>query len=66
MLPWVMNCLLPFSTYSSPWRFARVFMAAASEPLPDSDSAYAATFSPDASGGHSRFFCSSVPATRIG
>src|SRR6266566_5191127 len=39
---------------------------AASDPLPVSYSAYAATLSPDASGGHSRFFCSSVPATRIG
>ena len=61
-----MNCLEPLSTYSSPYRFARVFIAAASEPDPVSERAYAATFSPDASGGHSRFFCSSVPATRIG
>jgi len=66
MLPCVMNCLVPLSTYSLPCFVARVFIAAASEPLPGSDRAYAATFSPDASGGQSRFFCSSDPATRIG
>src|SRR5437867_470352 len=65
-LPCVMNCLVPLSTYSWPYFFARVFIAAASEPLPGSESAYAAIFSPDASGGHSLFFCSSDPATRIG
>src|SRR5229473_6768558 len=66
MLPPVMNCLVPLRTYSLPWRLARVFIAAASEPLPVSESAYAATCSPDARGGQSRFFCSSEPATRIG
>src|SRR3989442_15659602 len=66
MLPWVMNCLVPLRTYSLPYFLARVFIAAASDPLPGSESAYAATFSPDASGGHMRFFCSSEPATRIG
>src|SRR5258708_21925525 len=66
MLPCVMNCLVPFSTYSFPCFLARVVNAPASDPLPGSESAYAATFSPAASGGHSRFFCSSVPATRIG
>src|ERR1700680_4577981 len=61
-----MNCFEPLSTYSLPWRLAIVVIAAASEPEPVSESAYAATFSPDARGGHSRFFCSSEPATRIG
>src|SRR6185437_4172784 len=62
----VMNCFVPFSTYSLPCCTARVFIAAASEPLPVSERAYEATFSPEASGGHRRFFWSSEPATRIG
>src|ERR1700686_5147015 len=61
-----MNCFEPLSTYSLPCRLATVFIAAASDPDPVSESAYAATFSPEARGGHRGFFCSSEPATRIG
>ena len=45
---------------------ARVRMAHASEPLPDSVSANAASSSPRASGGTRSAICSSLPWLRIG
>ena len=60
-----MNRLPPSSTYSSPSRRAVDRIAALSEPLPGSVSAYAASHSPDASFGRNRCFCSSVPASLI-
>ena len=58
----MIHCLAPLMRSS----FTRVRMAPASEPLPDSVSAKAASSSPAASGGTSRSICSSEPWLRIG
>ena len=60
--PLVIHCLAPVILSS----VTRVRMALASDPLPDSVSANAASSSPDASGGTSRAICSSLPWLMIG
>ena len=58
----MIHCLVPLSLPSA----ARVRMAPASEPLPDSVSAKAASSWPWASGGTRRSICSALPLARIG
>ena len=58
----MIHCFVPVSASST----ARVRIAPASDPLPDSVSAKAASSWPCASGGTSRSTCSSVPCCRIG
>ena len=64
-VPFVMNIFVPFSTQSSPSRFARVCKLAASEPLPGSVSPKHPSDSPLAIRGNQERFCSSVPHFRI-
>ena len=64
--PFVIHCLEPFSTQSSPSDTALVRSEPASEPAPGSVSANAPSCSPRASGGTKRARCSSVPNARIG
>ena len=52
---------VPFSTYESPSRTARVFMAAASLPASRSDSAYENVDSPAATAGRNSCLSSSLP-----
>ncbi len=60
--PLVIHIFSPFNTQlPSSWRVARVRAASASEPDPDSLSAYAPTVSPDTSPGRYFAFCASVP-----
>ena len=62
----VIHAFVPLSTHSSPTSFAVVDAAAASEPLPGSESPKQPSFSPRANGvSHSRF-CSSVPKLSTG
>ena len=60
--PLVIHCLAPVILSSA----TRVRMALASDPLPDSVSANAASSSPAASGGTRRAICSSLPWLMIG
>jgi len=64
-VPWVMNVFEPLSTQWSPFLTAVVRMPAASDPEPGSVSAQAASFSPVASAGSQRRFCSSLPKRRM-
>jgi len=57
---------VPFRTHSFPLSSAVVRIAAASDPLPGSVSAYAPIHSPRATGTRYRRFCSSVPYRRRG
>ena len=59
--PFVMNCFVPFMTYSSPSRIALVFMPATSLPPLGSVKAKPPRFLPVARSGSHRCFCSSVP-----
>ncbi len=60
LLPVLMNCLAPLSTYLLPTFSARVLMAPASEPASGSVSPNAPS-SPAAAPGSHRCRCSSVP-----
>ena len=62
----VMNTLVPFSTYPVPLRRAVAWSEAASEPEAGSVSAKAPSSSPLASRGSQCFFCASSPNRRIG
>ncbi len=59
--PFVMNVFDPLMTYSSPSLIAFVRMPCRSEPAPGSVMAIAPTYSPDASLGSQRCFCSCEP-----
>ena len=59
--PLVMNCLLPFNTYSEPSRLADVLMALASLPAVASVTANAASLAPLATAGRYFFFWASLP-----
>ena len=61
MPPFVMKFLEPFSTQWSPSRTAAVRVPPASDPEPGSVSPQQPSFSPRASGGSQRFFCSALP-----
>src|SRR5947207_2228279 len=62
----VIQYLVPFSTYESPSRTARVFMAATSEPASGSLKQYDACDSPDAIRGRYRCLRSSEPQLMTG
>src|ERR1700694_588779 len=63
-LPWVMNILAPLSTQPLSFRTAVERMPAASEPLPGSVRAQAASFLPAAMSGMKRLRSSSLPNRR--
>ena len=60
------HILVPVIMYSSPSRTMQVRSAAASEPLPGSERAKAASEGRSVSGPRKRFFCASVPAINRG
>ncbi len=62
----VMNCLVPLSTHSSPSCSAVVSMSEASEPEPGSVSAHEPMCSPSASGRSQRSRWASVPYFSMG
>ncbi len=64
--PFVIHCLVPFSTYSLPSSFAVVWMPLASLPAFASVRPNAARFFPDAMSGRYFFFCASLPWRRMG
>ncbi len=62
----VMNIFDPLTTYSSPLRTAVVWMPETSEPAPGSVNPKHPRIGASTSGPSHCFFCSSVPAMRIG
>jgi hypothetical protein len=64
--PFVIHCLVPFSTYSLPSSFAVVWTPPASLPAFASVRPKAARSCPDAIAGRYFFFCASLPWRRMG
>jgi hypothetical protein len=64
--PFVIQFFVPEMTYSSPSLRAVVLIAAASLPVPGSESAKQPSALPDASRGRKHSFCCWVPNSRIG